>query len=183
MLEKILSSIEEKANEEIAQIVREKDKALLAMKEEFKQRGIDEKKIVEKNAQEKSISLIEEFSQQKKMENDFAFQRAKNEAIDFAYKKASEEISKLSGKDFEVIIVNLRKDLPLELKGKIKAGEKTKKILQSLSGFSGVEISGDLDEEGFVFRTNDLEIDARLSQIVEQSKDKTITQAINILFD
>ena len=182
MLEKILSSIEEKADEEIVQIVEEKNKAILDLQERFKEKTLKAREEAGRINQEKSKQMLEEFSQQKKMEQDFALQAEKNRIIDFVYQKAGKEISQVSESDLKKAILRLKKAMPAGISGKIKAGEKTKNILKPLMSGSLIEISGGLDEEGFIFQSPDLEIDARLSQLILEFRDQTIPQTINFLF-
>lgn len=181
MLEKILHSIEEASQAEISEIVKTKDKAILAQEESFQEKIKAAREEIQEKAQEDSRIALEEFSQKKKVEKEFAWQNAKNEVISQAYQTAMREIEKSTEK-LEKIIVALIKDMP-QIKGVFRAGEKTKAILEKHNKSVLWQITGGLKQEGFIFQSDNLEINSTLDQLGLEAKDRTIAEVINILFN
>ena len=106
---------------------------------------------------------------QKRANFRFSLLEKKNEIIEEIYKKAEKEIINLPDNQFKKWVVGV---IPAGVKGKIKAGKKTAKVL-------GIE--SDLDEEGFLLVGEDTEIDFRISEILKRLKEDQKPELIKIL--
>ena len=182
MLEKIFQAIDKKSSEEAARISKEKDEAILVLEQGY-QKEADRKRGEAKSAFQKKIADdIEELAQRKKQELSFLLQAEKSKIIYGIYSAAMEEFSGISDDDFEKWAKALSVSLSALKGGDILAGKRTAKALKKILHNRDFAIKEELDEEGFIFRSAVLEIDARLSQLLREQKERTEPQIAKILF-
>lgn len=173
MIEDILKNIEEKLKEKLLRVNEEKEQAILSLEKKYGEFLIKQKENSLESFKRKIESEIQEFSQQKRREFEFAVLKEKNKIIDNLYKEAEKEITL---ENLKKLVSSL---LPKEVRGKIRAGQKTAKIIREIRG---IEAVNDLKEEGFVIIEEDAELDFRVSEILEQSKQERKPELIKLLF-
>lgn len=181
MIDDILKTIDEKAEEEITKILQKKEEALLAMEKEYglliKSRQEEEKRLALKS----TAKEIKDFEKALQLKLNFQIQQEKNNLVQEIYEKAQEGISNLDSAEFKKLLKHLVSYLPKDKKGHIEAGEKTAKALKYLIG-DGAKIENILKEEGFIFKSHDVEIDLRISQVASQLQETANPELIKILF-
>ena len=181
MVNDILKAIDDKAEEQIKKISQEKEEAILALQNEH---NIDVKNIQQeqkKKALNEAAKEIEDFEKAFQLKLNFQIQDEKNKLVKEAYEKAKENVLGLNSDDFKKLIKYLASFVPENKKGHIEAGEKTAKALKGL--VSGeIKVQDNLNEEGFIFISNDVEIDLRISQVFSQMQETTNPELVKILF-
>ncbi len=182
MLDNILQNIEGKAKEEAEKILSTKQEKLLELEENFKQ-DFDQKKKTElvllKQSTEKEVSEIE---QELKLKNNFELGKAKKQATSDVYQKVVEKIGAFDDQKFKQLISQLFNEVSGgNAQGEIIAGVRTAGALRQIVG-PDVVVKQELNEEGFVVRAKDLDIDVSISETVAGNKEKTDPQIIEVLF-
>ena len=181
MINNILKTIDEKAEEEVAKILQKKEEALLVLEKEYSLL------IKLRQEEQKSLALkavakeIEDFEKRLQVKLNFKIQEEKNGLVQEIYQKTKESISNLDSVDFKKFLKHLVSYLPKDKKGHIEAGEKTTKALRGLVD-DEIKIDSSLKEEGFIFVSRDVEIDLRISQVVFQLQEIANPELIKILF-
>lgn len=181
MINDILKIIDEKAEEEIAKVRQGKEESILALEKEHEillKEKVEEQR---KRAIREAAKEIEDFEKSLQLKLNFKIQAEKVALIKEVYRKAQDKISELNNEEFKQLIKRLIGYLPKDKKGLILAGEKTAKILKSALG-GGVKVEDSLKEEGFIFKSSDVEIDLRISQVALQMQETVNPELIKILF-
>ena len=108
-------------------------------------------------------------------------QDEKNRLVKDVYEKAQKKIASLEDTDFKKLITHLAFFVPKNKQGHIVAGEKTAKALKEIVG-KEIKIENSLSEEGFIFKSSDVEIDLKISQVAFQLQEVVNPELIKILF-
>ena len=182
MLEKIFQTIEKKSADEAAKIIKEKDAAILALEQDYQKEAGRKRDGAKAALQKKGEDDIEELKQRKGQELSFLLQAEKNKIIASAYSAGQEAFAGISDDDFEKWAKALSVSLSALKAGDISAGKRTAKALKRILHNRDFTIKEELEEEGFIFRSDVLEIDARLSQLLKEQKEKTEPLLAKILF-
>lgn len=182
MLDKIFQSIDQKVKKEIENILQDKEEKILAMEKKHILQ-LEEKKQSERAAMEKKMGR-EVVEARKKFEQEFNFQSqtAKSQILERVYQSAAERFNLLNEAKLRTVIGKMVKVLPCDNQAILKAGPKTAKILSEKFKGGPEKIKGDLKEEGFIFVSPTLEIDMRFSQVLQQNREKTDPEILEILF-
>lgn len=181
MLDKILQNIDRKAKEEAEKVLRIKEEQFLKLEESFKKDFQEKQKSGLLLLKQKTEKEIIEAKQELKLNNSFKLGKAKKEATYSVYQQAIEQIIAFDDKKFTQIIKRLFTEIPQGVVGEIVAGQRAFSVLKNLAGQKMVIKKG-LDEEGFIMKTKDLDIDARISQSLVNNKEETDPKVIKILF-
>ncbi len=181
-MEKILKAIEEKAEEEIEKISQEKERVILELEKEYLKKTAEKQKEQKGQAESQIAKEIEEFEKSWQVKLNFKTQEEKNKIIEAVYEKARQKLSELGDAELKKIIKYLVDFLPKHKKGLIEAGSKTAKILQDVIVDNDIKINSGLEEEGFVFKSQDVEVDMRLSQIIFQLQELANPELVKMLF-
>jgi len=180
MVEDILKAVDEKAKEQINVIVQEKEKALFAL-EQYYGLAIKEKQKEQKDlAFNKIAKEIEDFEKNFQVKISFRTQEEKNNLIKEIYSEAQNKISNLGDPEFKKFIKQMLSHLP-QKKGCIEAGKRTADILKGFVD-KEIKVEASLLEEGFIFKSNDVEIDFRISQVLLGMEEKISPELIKMLF-
>ncbi|MFH0739946.1 MAG: hypothetical protein V1819_02480 [bacterium] len=181
MVDNILKAIDEKAEEQIVEILQKKEIALLAMQED-NNIAIQTKQKEQKDLGIRKVAKeIEDFEKTLQMSLNFSLQGEKNNLIKEVYNKAQEKVSLFGEVELKKLIKHWMSYLPEAKKGHITAGERTAKILKDFVD-SEMKLDGSLEEEGFIFVSNDVEIDCRISQAFSQLQETVNPELIKMLF-
>ena len=181
MINDILKTIDEKADQEIAEILQKQEESILALEKEY------EVSIKAKANEERSLALkkvakeIEDFEKVIQAKLNFKIQEEKNNLVKGVYEKAQEKICSLSHAEFVKVIKHLASYVPKDKKGHILAGEKTAKFLKDFVD-KEIKVEDSLKEEGFIFKAHDVEIDLRISQVASQLQETVNPELVKILF-
>ncbi|MDD4990090.1 MAG: hypothetical protein PHW31_02160 [Candidatus Pacebacteria bacterium] len=181
MVDNILRAIDEKAEEQIAKILQEKEEAILTLQQQHNLAVKAKLKEQKEVALKEAAKEIEDFEKILQLKLNFKIQEGKNQLVKEAYEKAKEKITIIDGESFKKLIKHLAGYLPEKKKGHIEAGEKTAKVLKGFLA-SEVAVESNLDEEGFIFKSHDVEIDLRISQIFLHFQETTNPELVKILF-
>lgn len=182
MLENILKTIDKKTKEEIAKILKDKETAILELENNYLQE-IEKRKREEKNLIESQMKQgLEEFTKNQELGLNFKIQTEKNRILKNIYQKAQERIVNLGDNDYKSLIKKLVDYLPKNKKGELIAGKKTAVFLKNILKSGDIVVRQDLEEEGFIFKSPEMEIDMRFSQMLEQNQEKTNPELVKILF-
>lgn len=181
MLQKILEAIEKKAEAEIEKILKQKEETLLDLEEQC-QKEISERKTEFKELfQKKARQEIEEFKQAECLKAAFKQREEKNGFISKVYEGALQKVENLTEPDFNKVIKGLLCFLPKAVEGEIIAGQRTANVLRRTLA-EKIPVKEGLSEEGFLLRTSEMEMDLRISQILEVLKERIGPNLIKILF-
>lgn len=180
MIEEILKTIDQKKEAEIKKIESEKKTRISALKERASQVVIERKKKSLSLLEKENRSAIEEFSQEKNREIEFRLQEEKNIIINTVWEKVIEKIVNLEDKDFLSFINYLVNKVSKKIEGNISAGPRTYPIIKN--HFKNSKVRNDLDQEGFLFKSKDLDLDFRIDEIIGSMKEKYNPEIIKILF-
>lgn len=181
MVNDILKAIDEKAKEQIVKILQEKEAALLVLEKEY---GLAIKaKQKEQNEQEQKMAAkeVEDFEKMLQTRLNFKVQEEKGNIVKEIYEKAQENIANLNEAEFKKLIKHLASYLPQNKKGHIEAGEETAKVLHGFVD-NDIKVENSLKEEGFIFKSHDVEIDVRISQVFLQLQQTANPELIKMLF-
>lgn len=181
MLENILKTIDDKARQEIDSINKETADAVLALEKEHKENMVKRHEEKKGELASKTQAEIEEFRQQEQQKAGFLFQTARNKTVEAVYSSAEKAVIELSDSDFKAVVKHLLNYLPEGIEGEISAGKRTAQIINSMFSLKCL-VKSDLDEEGIVFKSKDMEVDLRISQVLKQNREETDPQVINLLF-
>lgn len=182
MLEKIFQAIEEKSAAEAARIVKERDAEILALEESCQREAARKRDEAVAALQNQGENDTEELRQRKSQELSFLLLAEKNKIMAVLYGAAREAFSGVSDDDFEKWVKSLSVSLSAMKGGDISAGKRTAKALKKILHNRDFAIKEELDEEGFIFRSDVLEIDARLSQLLTEQRERIEPQIAKILF-
>ncbi|NQU83053.1 MAG: hypothetical protein HQ539_03840 [Parcubacteria group bacterium] len=181
MLNNILKTIDDKAKQEIDTILKEKERMFLALEKEHQEN-------IQSRHEEKKAELvsktrveIEEFRQIEQQKFSFRLQEVRNKIVKDVYGSAEKAINELSDSEFKTVLKHLLNYLPEGIEGEISAGGRTAKVLQSMFSLKCL-VKSDLDEEGIVFRSKDMEVDLRISQVLKHNREATDPEVIKVLF-
>lgn len=181
MLDNILQNIEGKAKQEIEKALVTKQESLLALEQGFEQ-SFKEKKEAEMALLEQNTEKeIEEVKQEIKLANSFKLGRAKKKATREVYQKAVEKIVAFDDEKFTLVISKLFGKVQGSASGEIVAGSRSAIALKKVAD-PDVVIKEGIKEEGFVIKTKDLDVDVRISQVLEQNKEITDPKIMEVLF-
>lgn len=181
MINNILKAIDEKAQEEITKILQEKERFFSVLEQEYSL-AIEAKEKQQRDLALKKVAKeIEDFEKTLQLKFNFKIQEEKNKIVKEIYEKAQENISGLGEVEFKKLIKHLASYLPQNKKGHIEAGERTAKVLHGLVD-SEIKLNDTLKEEGFIFKSHDVEIDLRISQVLFQLQETANPELIKILF-
>ncbi|MDD5433063.1 MAG: hypothetical protein PHE77_00155 [Candidatus Pacebacteria bacterium] len=181
MVDNILKAVDKKAHEQVAKILQEKERAILALEEEYSFAIKAKENLQEELEQRRTVKEVEDFEKMLALRLNFKMQEEKNSIIKAVYQKAQENISNLNDAEFKKLIKHLISYVPKNSKGRIEAGEKTAKVLHSFLN-SEIKIEDGLQEEGFIFKSHDIEVDLRISQVLFQLQQTVNPELIKILF-
>ena len=176
MVQEILKNIDLKVQAELEKISQEKNKAILGLEKNFEKEKQQKREKAKQELEKKAKNEIAEFLQQKRTELKFAVLKEKNKIISQAYQKAVRKISELKDQEFEKWIKSL---VPKNVLGKIQAGKRTANVLK----FLDLQIENDLKEEGFLVISDELDLDFRVSQVLERLKQEQEPEIIKLLFE
>ena len=182
MLDNILKTIDNKAEQEIDSINKEKDECILALAMEHKKNLASRHEEKKNELASKIRAEIEEFRQTKQQEASFRFQAERNKVVEAVYSSSKDKVSELNDDDFKKVIKGLLSYIPKGLEGELSCGKRTAGLLRQVS-LVGVSVKDDLEEEGFMLCGKDVEIDLRISQMLKQNRETTDPQVINLLFN
>ncbi|OIO49127.1 hypothetical protein COZ78_02145 [bacterium (Candidatus Gribaldobacteria) CG_4_8_14_3_um_filter_42_11] len=181
MIDDILKAIDEKAEEQIAKILKEKEESFLALENDYDLATRKKQREQRDLALKRTTKEIEDFEKMLQIRLNFKMQEEKNRLIKEIYHEAEEKVTCLGETEFKKLIKYLASYLPHGKKGHISAGEKTAKVLRSFVD-SEIRVENDLNEEGFIFKSHDVEIDLRISQAFSQLREAVNPELIKILF-
>ena len=182
MLEDILQSIEKKAREEVEKIEQERVKTLQDIEYDFSQRIKQGKEQNKRALLEQNEKDVLETERNCELKYRFTLGQAKKDALDEASQQALLKINALPEEDFQKIVFALIDFLPDGFQGKIIAGKRTTLVLKDKAKAMSLGLSDGLEEEGFAAVSPLMEFDARLSQVLEQNREKTDPELLKILF-
>lgn len=186
-LDAILQKIKTDSETEIKKINKDEQKQLVEFAKKTKRELISLKRDFEEKLTEKK----EKFLENARNETDF---HAKNEIlgkkqklIDEIYEKTAKKIGNNSSEYYSEIINNLIEELPSKTGGQIHCAEKDKKLISDILRKKSLahKISNeylDSNDSGFIFKTENIDIDNTLKTIIRQIKEKTIIEIGKILF-
>lgn len=182
MIQEILKNIDQKKDQEIDKIRKEREEKILLLKEEAKRKIKERKKEIMAKLNEESLAEISEFLQKKNTEIDFVLQKEKNMIIGEVWEKVEEKISKMSDDSFAKIIIFLTKFIPENIEGEIQSSKRTAVVLKKhLKGLK-LKIKDSLEEEGFLVKSKNLDLDFRILEVLKQMREKYNPEIIKILF-
>ena len=180
MIQEILKEIDLKKDQRITEIHKERDEKILVLKEGIKTKIAERSKQEAEALKKESDLLATEFSQKKDTEINFLVQGEKNKLINTVWERAKQKINELPDKEFAKVIESLVKSVP-KMEGDVSASKRAyptvKKILK------GMKVKDDLKEEGFVVKGKNLELNFRISEILQQMKEEHNPEIIKILFE
>lgn len=182
MMDHILKTIDKKAEEEIAKILKEKEETILRLEKEYSRRIEAKRKEQKEEAETMAKKEVEEFEKAKQVELNFQIQEKKNEIIKEVYEKARREIAEIGDGEMEKLISRLARLLPARAKGQIEADKKTAGFLKRIFSANDARITPSLEEEGFVFKSEDVEIDMRFSQALSELREDANPGLVRMLF-
>lgn len=182
MIDTILKTIDNKARQEIDSIIKENKEAIFALESEHQKNLQDKREKEKKELRNRVQAEIEEFRQKEQQKADFRLQAERNKIVEAVYKAAKKIITELSTSDFKAVVKTLLNCLPEGIEGEISAGKRTAEVLQGMFSLNCL-VKGDLDEEGIIFKSKDIEVDLRISQVLKQNREKTDPEIIQILFN
>lgn len=139
------------------------------------------------------IASAQKKTDQKVMQMEFKLQaqsqakvlEAKQQLIDTVYKTAYKQLSDLNDNDYVKLLSNLIKELPGDAGILISVENKESQLKKALKE-SGKKF--DVSKEtvrgsgGFVFKSDDIEINQTFQTLINQAKDSTLTEIARILF-
>lgn len=182
MVQEIIKIIDEKIEREIEKINQEKEKKILELEKDYESKLKDLNNLNLQKFKKEMDSEAEGFLQQKKMELNFALEKEKNIIVNDIYKKAEEKILSQSAEGFEEMIKKLVGFVKKDEKGEILAGPKTAAILKNILSLQVFKIKDTLQEEGFLLKGQDVDIDFRISQLLLGLKEKQNPEVVKLLF-
>lgn len=182
MLNDILQSIEQKARQEIEKIEQAREQALQVIAEEFAEKTKQSREQNKKALLEQSEKEVLEFQKVFELKDRFAAQQAKIDIINEVYQRALSEIGAFNEQSFGKVVLALTDLLPEHFQGQLIAGKKTGLALKAIAKTKHLNVSDSLLEEGFIAVSPQMEIDCRISQILEQNKEKIDPELLKILF-
>ncbi len=181
MISEILKNIDQKKDQRIEELKKERDERILVLKSQIKEkiarRSEEEIKALRK---ENSLQLTE-FSQRKDTEINFLVQREKNKIIQVVWDRAKEKIDELPEKEFTGIINSFIRLVP-KMEGTVLASKRTHPILKKNLKNPKLKIKEGLKEEGFIVEGKNLELNFTISETLEQMKEEYNPEIIKILF-
>ena len=182
MLENILTTISKKSDQKVELISRDTGRAILALEENFKE-NLKEKKDQEKiTLKDQTIKEIQEFEQIQDLRVKFKVEGLRAEMVEEVFSQAKKAISELQDHDFTKVIGRLLGAVPENKQGIFLAGPRTVAVLNSLSA-DQPKIKAELKEEGFIFKSQEMEVDFRISQVVDQLKETVVSKVVKALFN
>lgn len=181
-MDKILKVIEEKAENRMVEISKEKERAVLIMEKEYSL-AIKEKKEKQRGeALKEAAKEIEDFEKSLRLKINFKAQEQKNQILEQVYRLAEEKISNLPDEEFKKIVEYLNSCISQKTNGIFKAGPRTAKFLKEISENKKIDVKAELEKEGFVFISNDMEVDLTISGVLSQLKETANPELIKTLF-
>lgn len=179
MIEGVLEILAKKEKAEIEKIKKEKREKLSKLEKDFQEKIAKKLEKERKEFREKIKKEIEEFRFEKERELNFFMLTKKKELLEGVVKQTIEDIKNLPKREYSQIIKNFLKKLPKNLKGKILADKKTKELFKEW----GIKVTQEIEDLGFIFKTENLLIDCRIFEILNQKKEEIQPRLIKILFE
>lgn len=182
-LQHILKTIELKTEEEISAIImqaEERKKNILAEAEE-------EAKKIAKNARKsleaKTADKINQAKRKAVTQTKNKLLLKKRVIIDDVFTRAAKKLAKQDNQ-LKKLYQQLLTRLPVDQSGKIIASEDSMALLKALMNKAGSDfpLSSGLKESGFKFIGETIEIDNRLSRLVETVRDEAEIEISKLLF-
>lgn len=180
MLDKILATINEKAEKEIAAVLREKEERIFQLEKKYAEMRREKKQQKRQQIVSELKEELRNFTQERILSSSFQVEKRKQEILENVYQAGKKKIEELPLEQLQNLILRMLKFLP-EKTGQIKAGPKTFEILKKKE-LEGLEISAGLEEEGFIFVSPSFELDMRLSSYINHLRDEIDPQISKILF-
>lgn len=177
MLDNILKNIDAKAKQTVENILKDTEEKILALEAKHKKNLSDKYAEKKSDLASKVHAEIEEFRQQTQQNAGFRLQDERNKIVEAVYRSSKDKIVELNDSDFKKIINGLLTFVPKGFKGSISAGKRTARLLKEAG-----TVKSDLEDEGFILKGADVEIDLSVSQVLKQNREKTDTEVIKILF-
>ncbi|MEK7627419.1 MAG: V-type ATP synthase subunit E [Patescibacteria group bacterium] len=186
-LDAILQKIKTDSEMEIKKINKDGQKQLAEFAKKAKRELISLKRDFEEKLAEKKGKFLENA----RNEADF---RAKNEIlekkqklINEIYEKATKKIGNNSSEYYSDLMDSLIEELPSKTDGQIYCAEKDKKLISDILRKKSLarEISNEYlnsNDGGFIFKTENMDIDNTLKTVMLQLKEKTVIEIGKILF-
>jgi len=181
MIQEILKDIDQKKDEKITQLKEKRDERILVLKTKIKKKIAERMEAEAEALNKENLIQLMEFSQKKDTEINFLLQDEKNRIIQNVWKGVEKEINAMSDEKFSAVIISLLKFIP-EMKGTISASKRVYPILEKNLKNSNFKLTADLEVEGFFVKSDDLELNFKISEILEQMKEEHNPEIINILF-
>jgi len=179
MVQEIIKNINLKTSRQLEVIERQKEIEISRAKQAYEERLKIEREKKKKAFRQEILSEIESFRQSKESAFKFQVQAEKNRALEEVYKKAKEIINGMPEGEFLKLIKAILASAPEEKKT-ILAGPKTAQILKNL--IKAKEIKGNLEEEGFIVKNDQVDYDFTISQWLKSLKEKNDPEVAKILF-
>lgn len=183
-LNDILNHIQTKVDQEVAEIEANSSKELLKRKDELEKRLIDER--------ERILSEINRNANTKLTQAKFKIRervnaeklKTKQAQLDSVYAKALQELGDLSDSDYTELMVKLLEPIKGQV-GQLSTCAKRVQALKQATGQVGldVQISDNLESiGGFVFHSDQVDLDNRFETIMEQVRQETLIEVHQTLF-
>mgnify|MGYP001574780473 FL=1 len=185
-LDAILQKIKTDAETEINKINKDRQK----QSAEFSKKAKQELILLKRCFEEKLAEKKEKFLENARSDADFYAKneilKKQQELIDEIYEKTAQKIINSSPEYYSNLMAYLIEKLPKKGDGQIYCSEKDKKIISDILRKNGLayEIkNGEFnDRNGFVFKTETIDIDNTVKAIIQQIKERTIVEIGKILF-
>ena len=176
----ILNTIEQKTDEEINNIKKQAKEEKQAVLNDAQEEAKKIKEIAKNNLQEETQEKIIKAQRQADNQVKNKILLKKKEILDNVFAKA---VSKLAQQevDLEQLYKKLIAELPTDKTGQILTTDSTALLIKKLA--PKFPIKTELKEEGFKFIGAMIEIDNRLSRLIEEVRDDAEIEVAKILFE
>lgn len=183
----ILSAIDQKTDDEIAEIRKRGQEKAGAMKAEYEKKLHDEKEEILKSLKAKADRKISQLGFQVKSRAKSKVLKKKRQIIDEVFKQALDDLASLDEAGVKKILVNLIKALPEVDEGEIIPAKGSETAVQAAASEAGTKYKVSSDaaagKGGFVFKSEGLIIDDTWDQLIARQKDSLETEIANVLFN
>lgn len=183
-LEDILKKIKKESEGEIKIIKEESQKEIEKIEKKYKEEIEKKKKKILELAEEKANKKIKHSQIKLSLETKNLILAKKQEILDGLYQGILEDLSKLKDEEYFKLILNLIKECPRN--GEIIPAQNREKITEKaireakkecILSKNSLPIKG-----GFIFSSENLEIDNSFENLVKEIKEKTLMEVAKILF-
>lgn len=177
----ILNTINQKTEQEIKKINKQAEEESQAILNEAEKQIERIKQDLKHKLQKRTESKIRKIQRQAETRIKNKILLKKKEILDDVFSKAAKKLAEKES-ILQKLYQKLLRDLPQKNKGELIASENDAPLLKKLIK-ENCKIETTLKEPGFKFASPAIEIDNRLSRLIEEVRDETEIEAAKLLFD